>query len=225
MTRCTGCGRYVLARRSSLIPANHSSMPYDSTCARVAHPRRVRPDWLSPGGMHAQECPRNKSCLTAGRSGGQALLRFAVQLPLKHPDLYWCFQAHRQSPLLSFFESTQNQGSFPLPALPGFAGTTTLSEAHTGRRPSTTLEVRPSPVPGLPQLPGSPSLHAVLITPADRTGADRFLPYPHGLPCFRDRSASATSLSRPAQASLTLRPAELLTHHSWALSRGFDSAS
>src|SRR5712691_9575956 len=32
-------------------------------------------------------------------------LRLLVQLPLKHPDLHWCFQAHRQSPLLSFFRS------------------------------------------------------------------------------------------------------------------------
>src|ERR1039457_2763724 len=34
------------------------------------------------------------------------LLRFLIQLSLKHPDLNWCFQTHRQSPLLSFFEST-----------------------------------------------------------------------------------------------------------------------
>src|SRR5882757_8591898 len=32
-------------------------------------------------------------------------------------------------------------------------------------------------------------------------------------------------LSRPAQASHALRPAELLTHHTWALSRGFALAS
>src|SRR5713226_929037 len=32
-------------------------------------------------------------------------LRLLVQLPLKHPDLHWCFQVHRQSPLLSFFRS------------------------------------------------------------------------------------------------------------------------
>jgi hypothetical protein len=32
--------------------------------------------------------------------------------------------------------------------------------------------------------------------------------------------ASTSLLSRPAQASHALRPAELLTHHTWALSRG-----
>src|SRR6266550_1420317 len=43
-------------------------------------------------------------------------------------------------------------------------------------------EVRPPPAPDLPQLPRSPSLHAMLTTPVDRTGACRFLPYPRGLP-------------------------------------------
>src|SRR6266851_2973695 len=40
-------------------------------------------------------------------------LRFLVQLPLTHPDLYWCFQTHRQSPLLSFFKSTSEVRAFP----------------------------------------------------------------------------------------------------------------
>src|SRR5712691_11403965 len=72
------------------------------------------------------------------------------------------------------------------------------------------LEVRPPPAPDLPQLPRPPFLHAVLSTPADRTGACRFLPCPRGLPRLTGGSASTTSLSRPAQASLTLRPARLL---------------
>src|SRR6266436_7574682 len=68
-------------------------------------------------------------------------------------------------------------------------------------------EVLPPPAPDLPQLPRSPSLHAVLTTPVDRTGACRFLPCPRGLPRLTGGSASTTSLSRPAQASLALRPA------------------
>src|ERR1700733_5372698 len=72
------------------------------------------------------------------------------------------------------------------------------------------LEARPPPAPGLPQIPRSPFSHAVLITPADRTGACRFLPCPRGLPRLTGGSASTTSLSRPAQASLALRPARLL---------------
>src|SRR5882724_4536055 len=68
-------------------------------------------------------------------------------------------------------------------------------------------ELLPPPFPDLPQLPRSPSLHALLTTPVDRTGACRFLPYPHGLPRLTGGSASTTSLSRPSQASLALRPA------------------
>jgi hypothetical protein len=87
-------------------------------------------------------------------------------------------------------------------------------------------EVLPPPAPDLPQLPRSPSLHAVLITPVDRTGACRFLPYPHGLPRLTGGSASTTSLSRPAQASLALRPAGSLARpNGGLLSRGFDPAS
>src|SRR5712671_4011229 len=72
------------------------------------------------------------------------------------------------------------------------------------------LKVRPPPSPDLPQLPRPPSLHAVLSTPVDRTGACRFLPCPRGLPRLTGGAASTTSLSRPAQASLALRPARLL---------------
>ena len=47
-----------------------------------------------------------------------------------------------------------------------------------------------------------------------------FLPCPCSLPRYRGGSASTSLLSRPAQASHALRPAQLLTHHTWALSRG-----
>src|SRR6202161_4275318 len=41
------------------------------------------------------------------------LLRFLVQLPLKHPDLNRCLKAHRQSPVLSFFKSTSEARVLP----------------------------------------------------------------------------------------------------------------
>src|SRR5579864_2598682 len=50
----------------------------------------------------------------------------------------------------------------------------------------------------------------------------RDLPSPHGLPVHNGRSASTAFVSRPARASLILRPADLLTHLSWAWLRGFD---
>src|SRR3954463_2099895 len=54
--------------------------------------------------------------------------------------------------------------------------------------------------------------------------ARRLLPRLHGLPRFCDGSASATSLSRPAQALLTLRPVGSLDRPRRPLSRGFGPA-
>src|SRR6478672_2979260 len=51
--------------------------------------------------------------------------------------------------------------------------------------------------------------------------ACRLLPRLRGLPRMGGGSASATSLSRPAQASLTLRPVGLLSRPRRPLSRGF----
>jgi hypothetical protein len=53
----------------------------------------------------------------------------------------------------------------------------------------------------------------------------RLLPRPRGLPRYAGGSASATSLSRPAQASLASRPVELLDRPRRPLSRGFDPAN
>jgi hypothetical protein len=77
------------------------------------------------------------------------------------------------------------------------------------------------PATDLPQLPRSSSWHAAPSTPVDRTGACRFLPRSHGLPRLTGGSASTTSLSRPAQASLALRPARSLARpNGGLLSRG-----
>src|SRR5204863_2582997 len=70
----------------------------------------------------------------------------------------------------------------------------------------------PPPASGLPKLRRPLFLHAVLSTPVDRTGACRFLPHSCGLPRLTGGSASTTSLSGPAQASLALRPAGSLAH-------------
>jgi hypothetical protein len=52
----------------------------------------------------------------------------------------------------------------------------------------------------------------------------RLLPHPCGLPRFAGGSASASLLSRPAQASLALRPVGLLNRPRRPSSRGFDRA-
>jgi hypothetical protein len=60
------------------------------------------------------------------------------------------------------------------------------------------------------------------FTPADRNRCPcRLLPRSASLPHFPGTSASVMSLSRPAQASLALRPEVSLPHHAWALSQGF----
>src|SRR4029077_589394 len=73
--------------------------------------------------------------------------------------------------------------------------------------PEATLRPLPSHQTGLPRLPEPPFRRAAPTTPANRAGAhvDCF-PASHGLPQMAGGSASALSLSRPAQASLTLRP-------------------
>ena len=53
----------------------------------------------------------------------------------------------------------------------------------------------------------------------------RFLPCPRGLPRLTGGSASTTSLSRPAQASLALRPARSQPAQGGLLSRGSDQIS
>ena len=88
------------------------------------------------------------------------------------------------------------------------------------------VEARASPATGLPRC----SNHSAYVPcPLPRrigTGAcvDCF-PIPRGLPQTLGGSASALSFSRPAQASLALRPARLLNRPRRPLSRGFDGAS
>ena len=45
------------------------------------------------------------------------VLRLAVKLPLKRPDLTWRFQAHHQSPHLGFFESASQVRALPSPGV------------------------------------------------------------------------------------------------------------
>ena len=63
---------------------------------------------------------------------------------------------------------------------------------------------------------------ALLLSACASSGCTcRLLPRSHGLPQMAGGSASTLSLSRPAQASLTLRPAGLLSRLKRPLSRGF----
>ena len=67
--------------------------------------------------------------------------------------------------------------------------------------------------------PGGSVRCSRLILTRSRAG---LFPNRTGLPVHNGRSASTVFVSRPARASLVLRPADLLTHLSWAWLRGFD---
>jgi len=104
----------------------------------------------------------------------------------------------------------------------------TLSEAQASRRPIGCVGVS-STDSGLPPItqttfstcrahyPGGPVRYRSVLP--WRLPAPGF-PNRSGLPGTKGRSASTKILSRPAQASLTLRPADLLAHLKWTLSRG-----
>ena len=87
------------------------------------------------------------------------------------------------------------------------------------------LKPRPPTRTGLPRLPASPFQRAVPITPADRTGAcvDCF-PVRAAFPGLSAGRRPHRLLSRPAQTSLTLRPAGSLDRPRRPLSRGFGPA-
>src|SRR5258707_353528 len=114
-----------------------------------------------------------------------------------------------------------------------------LSDSHTGRRPFWRRSgPRPPANPEPPSLtqttfptcrahyPGGPD--QVLVGWRVARSRPGFFPVLRGfLPCscclrrYPGRPAFTSLISRPPQASHALRPAALLTHHTWALSRGF----
>src|SRR5580692_356488 len=134
-------------------------------------------------------------------------------------------QAHRQSPRPSHLRKrTRSQGPF-------------LSQHY----PASTV-IRPRPTPAMAAafrdveaatlaLDGSPPITRTTFPtcrahyPGGSSGcACRLLPRSYCLPQMAGGSASALSLSRPAQASLTLRPTGLLSHLTRPLSRGSSPA-
>ena len=159
------------------------------------------------------------------------ILRLAIQLDLKFPYLTRCCQTHRQSPLLPSFTSTpevralssagvtrphRSYGPLRLPDWPppflATFGAATPSQSRASLTDPNHLPCMPC---SIPRWTGSGARW--LASCAFPRG---FLPCPCSLPRYRGGSASTSLLSRPAQASHALRPAELLTHHTWALSRG-----
>ena len=134
-------------------------------------------------------------------------LRLATQLSLKCPDHSRCLQAHRQSPSPRLLRKhTRSQGPslrrhYPASAVILPCPTPADAVARSDVEAAT---LAPS---------GSPPITRTIFPtcrahyPGGSSGCScRLLPRPRGLPQMAGGSASALSLSRPAQASLTLRP-------------------
>jgi hypothetical protein len=150
-------------------------------------------------------------------------LRLEIELPLKRPDVIRCCQAHRQSPILGFFTSIPEVRVLPS------AGITQPQQYYDPvRHPSAPPPIRDVEAATLAQ-DGSPPITRFAFSTCrahypdgpERVHLSVASPFHAGLPRYSGGSTSMTSLSRPAQASLTLRPAELLNRPRRPLSRGF----
>ena len=99
-------------------------------------------------------------------------LRLAIELPLKGPDLFRSFKAHRQSPGPRHLRKhARSQGPF---LRRHYSASLVIRPCPTPARSAAqiaTLELRAPTEAGLPRLPVSPFQRAVPHTPADRTGA------------------------------------------------------
>ncbi len=102
----------------------------------------------------------------------------------------------------------------------------TLSDFRSTRQANLTLKAPPSIERISPDYPDHPSNVPCPLPRWIETGANvGCFPIPRGLPRYSGGSASTTSLSRPAQALLALRPAGLLNRPRRPLSQGFGVAS
>ncbi len=139
------------------------------------------------------------------------------------PELLGCCQDHRQSPLLAIIKSVPEVRALCSAGITRPHSSYGPVRRPRGPSPKVTLRARPSSPPGLPRLPVSLFQRAVPTTPADQDGCTcRLLPPPARPSPYLGGSASATSLSRPAQASLELRPVGSLNRPRRPLSQGFD---
>lgn len=104
-----------------------------------AHRLPARPYWLAPVHRHGPECPLARSCRTVQHveAVSRFVLRLAIQLDLKFPNLTRCCQTHRQSPSLPSFTSTPEVRAL------SSAGITRPPRSYGPLR----LPVRPPPFP------------------------------------------------------------------------------
>ena len=152
---------------------------------------------------------------------GRLRLRLAIELPLKAPDLFRCYQAHRQSPSPRHLRKrTRSQGPllrrhYPASTLLRPCPTPAMAVACRDVEAATLADDGPPPITRttFPSCRRRASHYGRAYYPGGSSGcACRLLPRSYSLPQMAGGSASALTLSRPAQASRMLRPAGSLSH-------------
>src|SRR5829696_8334932 len=208
-------------------PASSPALPPRSPHT-TRRPHLAHPCWRAPDRMHGAGRPRGGPCRRAGRVEqvepvARLRLRLEIELPLKRPDLIRCCQAHRPSPILGSFESAPEVRALPSP------GVTQLQQYYDPvrhpREPSQDdvrrRDLRPRGSPPITRIT-LPACRAHYPDGPEQVRLSVASPLRSGLPRFSGGSASMTSLSRPAQASLALRPAGSLNRPRRPSLRGFD---
>src|SRR6516164_1525530 len=120
-------------------------------------------------------------------------------------------------------EARQKSGPFPPPELPGFNGRMDLSDSRSRRRPSGGVWG------GNPRVIGSPPITRVALSTcrahypggSQRVHMPASFPVAYSLPRYAGGSASASLLSRPAQASPRYGPLTRSAAQRRPLSQGF----
>src|SRR5262245_18018369 len=188
--------------------------PVPRSVPRSPRPHRVHLLWRGRAGRRGAECPRDRSCRRAHRSGKQAPPSPCSRASSEGSGSYLVLLG--SSPItipLAIFESA------PEVRVLCSAGITRPQRSNDPVRlppkppPEVTLRPLPSPTTGLPLQPRTtlPTCCAHYPGGSSRC-ACRLLPRSCSLPQMAGGSASALSLSRPAQALRVLRPVGSLSH-------------
>ncbi len=175
-------------------------LPTHQSVRRSRRPLLAHPHWRGPAHRRATARLRDRSCRV-----------FQGSSPI--------------TPTSPSSKAHQKSGPFPPPALPSFRSTMTLSDTHPSPTPICAVGVATSDPSGSPSITRI-TFPTCRVQYPGRPGrcACRLLPCLRGLPRAKGGSASASTLSRPARTSLTLRPIGSLGHPRRPLSRGFDPA-
>src|SRR3954454_1185388 len=150
------------------------------------------------------------------------VLRLEIELPLKLPDAVRCCQAHRQSPILGSVASAPEARVLPSADITRHRRYYDPVRLPPASPSGAAARARPSRQAGLPSYPRHPSGVPCPLPRWTAAGASvGCFPAACSLPRNSGGSASTTSLSRPAQASLTLRPVGSPDRPRRPSSRGF----